>query len=365
MRIASALLQWYDLHHRKLPWRETTDPYAIWLSETMLQQTRVETVIPYYHRFLQAFPTIETLANADEADVLKLWEGLGYYQRVRNLHAGAKQVVKNHLGKLPRSIEGLLSIRGIGPYTAGAIGSIAYGLPVPAIDGNVNRVISRIHLLEENIAIPSVKRRLEALAQSHVPSVRPGDYNQAVMDLGASICTPGTPDCDQCPLQNQCQAFQEGDPAMLPVLPIKKPPQSSDYSVLLIQSPRGFLMTLRKEKLLHGMWVFPMIERTATSSQNEAASPDISVDQKKLLHFHLNIDMVPGSWKHAGESRHVFTHRIWNMKMFTCSIESVPDSLPEGWRWVSPEQMEQITIPTAMRGPRQMAQQLWSHGLQP
>ena len=215
--VSSLLLPWYDRCKRRLPWRDQPDPYATWVSETMLQQTRVETVLSYYPRFMTRFPTVQALAEAPLEDVLKLWEGLGYYRRAQNLHRGAQQVVRDFGGQLPRTPEALRTITGIGPYTAGAIASIAFGVSCPAVDGNVIRVVSRVAGVREDVGIPSVQRRIAETATAWVPQERPGDFNQALMDLGASLCCPGTPDCIKCPLASRCSALAEDDAELLPI----------------------------------------------------------------------------------------------------------------------------------------------------
>ena len=222
-KIAGLLLEWYDRCARTMPWRGIHDPYKTWVSETMLQQTRVETVIPYYFRFISRFPSLEDLAAANEQEVLKLWEGRGYYSRARNLLKGARQVMEQYGGILPKDPHLLRSISGIGPYPAGAVASIAYDVPVPAVDGNVCRVFSRLFGVRENIRLPEIRKSLESLAASAVPTERAGDYNQAVMDLGATVCVPGTPDCSKCPLSSLCDAFEKGDAADLPVIPGSAP----------------------------------------------------------------------------------------------------------------------------------------------
>ena len=198
------LIDWYKKSRRDLPWRRQNSAYEIWISEIMLQQTRVAAVIPYYGRFLSAFPTPAALADADDTLLMKLWEGLGYYSRARNLKRAARAIVERFGGELPRDYGALLTLPGIGDYTAGAIASIAYRIPVPAVDGNVIRVVCRLMDIRENTGIPSVQRTIAEHAASLVPADRPGDFNQAMMDLGATICVPGTPDCDRCPLQIHC-----------------------------------------------------------------------------------------------------------------------------------------------------------------
>jgi len=334
-QIAPLLLAWYDRHARTLPWRGIHDPYRTWVSETMLQQTRVETVIGYYARFLQRFPTVAELAAAPEDDVLKMWEGLGYYSRARNLHKGAKQVVTEYGGVIPASVEELRKISGIGPYTAGAIASIAFDQPVPAVDGNVIRVVSRLRGIRENVGIPSVRRALEGEAAALVPAERPGDFNQAVMDLGATICTPGTPACEKCPLQAECDAYAAGDAVDLPVLPRKNPPKVFDYTVCLIFSGDRVLMRQRTEAMLRGLWVFPMIEGTPTPRQLPSAV-------RKLT------KLAVSGVESAGEAKHVFTHQIWQMQLYTMSVPE-DAAAPAGYRFIPVEEMDDLAIPTAVK----------------
>ena len=334
-RIAPLLLAWYDLHARTLPWRGIHDPYRTWVSETMLQQTRVETVLGYYERFLQRFPTVADLAAAPEDDVLKRWEGLGYYSRARNLHKGAKQVMADFGGVIPSDAEALRKISGVGPYTAGAIASIAFDQPVPAVDGNVIRVVSRLKGIRENVGVPSVRRALEGEAAALVPADRPGDFNQAVMDLGATICTPGTPACEKCPLQSECDAFAAGDAEELPVLPRKNPPKVLDYDVCLIFSGNRVLMRQRTEAMLRGLWVFPMMEGKHTLRQLPAAV-------KKQLKLPVT-DIQP-----AGEAKHVFTHQVWQMQLYAMSVPEDAQA-PAGYRFVPVGEMASLAIPTAVK----------------
>lgn len=334
-RIAPLLLAWYDQHARTLPWRGIHDAYRTWVSETMLQQTRVETVLGYYDRFLQRFPTIADLAAAPEDDVLKLWEGLGYYSRARNLHKGAQQVMADFGGTIPAEVDQLRRISGIGPYTAGAIASIAFDQPVPAVDGNVIRVVSRLTGIRENVGIPSVRRMLEAQAADLVPAQRPGDFNQAMMDLGATVCMPGTPACEKCPLHSLCDACAAGDAEDLPVLPRKNPPKVIDYAVCLIFSGDRVLMRQRTETMLHGLWVFPMVEGTPTLRQLPAAV-------KKLTKFAVT------DTQSAGEAKHVFTHQIWQMQLYTMHVSETADA-PAGYRFVPVKEMNSLAIPTAVK----------------
>ena len=329
--ISALLLAWYDENARTLPWRGIHDPYRTWVSETMLQQTRVETVRGYYDRFLARFPNVAALAAADEADVLKLWEGLGYYSRARNLHQAAQQVVRDFGGEMPHDVAQLRQLKGIGAYTAGAIASIAFDQRVPAVDGNVIRVVSRLSGIRENVGIPSVRRELEEKAASLVPVARPGDFNQALMDLGSAICVPGTPNCDACPLRLHCDAYDAGDAEDLPVLPQKNPPKPLDWDVLLIRSGDCILMRQRTETMLHGLWFFPMLPGHTDNPADFAAQ------------MHMNLHSI----RTAGEAKHVFTHQIWRMKLYT--MDAADENAPKGYRYVTLDEMNALTIPTAMK----------------
>ena len=332
--ISSVLLAWYDTNARVLPWRGFHDAYRTWVSEAMLQQTRVETVLSYYGRFLSRFPDLPSLAAAPESDVLKEWEGLGYYSRARNLWKGARQVVSEYGGILPREPEKLRKISGIGPYTAGAIASIAYDVPVPAVDGNVIRVLSRLFGIRSDVTEPDTRRRIETLAASLVPTERPGDYNQAVMDLGATVCVPGTPDCSRCPLSACCDAFHTGGASDLPLLPKARPQKVILYAVLLIRSEERVLMRQRTERLLQGLWCFPMLE-------GNFSMDGLAVQVQKKLHLSCS------NVNNAGSARHVFTHQIWEMQLYTMSAEASA-SAPAGYEFIPLDLLSLLPIPVAM-----------------
>ncbi len=337
--ISSSLLSWYDVHARVLPWRGIRNSYQTWVSETMLQQTRVETVIPYYHRFLAAFPTLSALASASEEEVLKLWEGLGYYSRARNLWLGARQVMREFEGTLPSDPARLQSIRGIGPYTSCAIASIAFGIPVPAVDGNVIRVVSRLFGIRENPLQRDIREKLEQIATSLVPSERPGDYNQAVMDLGAAICVPGTPDCDRCPLSSFCDAFRVGDAASLPLLPAARPPREIDYDLLILFSGSRVLLRRRTEKLLQGLWCFPLLEG------HHPADALPALVQKKLR-------LAVSGLTPEGQARHVFTHQVWRMNLYVGRVErktGAEMAAPAGYNWIESADFPALPVPTAVK----------------
>ena len=333
-KITSALLDWYDRCARVLPWRGFHDAYRTWVSEAMLQQTRVETVLSYYDRFLARFPSLSALASAPESDVLKAWEGLGYYSRARNLWLGARQVMEEYHGVLPDHPDLLVKIRGIGPYTAGAIASIAYDIPVPAVDGNVIRVMSRLYGIRTDALETETRRRIEALAASLVPAERPGDHNQAVMDLGATVCVPGTPDCSRCPLSAFCDAFRAGDAADLPVLPRARAPKVIPCSLLLIRSGDRILMRMRTERLLQGLWCFPLLEGVFSPEELHAQA------ERKL-----RLSLAP--LEEAGTARHVFSHQVWQMRIFETGAEASA-SAPAGYEFVPLSRLKDLALPAAM-----------------
>ena len=337
---ARLLLGWYDLHRRDLPWRGIRDPYATWVSETMLQQTRVETVLGYYRRFMERFPSLADLAAAEEAEVLKLWEGLGYYSRARNLLRGARQVAAEYGGVLPADPEALRGIAGIGPYTAGAVASIAYGLPVPAVDGNVIRVVSRLRGIRENVGVPSVRRALEKETAALIPPERPGDFNQALMDLGSGVCVPGTPDCDRCPLAGLCDACAAGDADELPLLPRRQPPKEERYDLLILEDGAGrVLLCQRTERMLQGLWVFPMVP-----GEHGAAALREEVERR--------LGVRPAGLKKLGEAKHVFTHRVWRMRLWLARYKG---EAPAGYLPADADTLRGLPMPAAVRAARQAA----------
>jgi A/G-specific adenine glycosylase len=255
-----ALLRWYDAQARDLPWRATPAPYAVWVSEIMLQQTQVATVLPYYERWMAQFPTVEALAAAPLDAVLKAWQGLGYYARARNLHKAAQQVVAAHGGQLPDSVEALLKLPGIGRYTAGAIASIAFGRRAAALDGNLKRVFARLTALEEPINRPAGERALWAIAETLLPEQRVGDWNQALMDLGATVCISGTPRCLLCPLRGLCEAQRQGKQDEIPHKIARKPrPHYTVTAGVIWDGAREHLLIAQRpeDKMLGGLWEFP------------------------------------------------------------------------------------------------------------
>ena len=339
--ITTRLLAWYDRNARELPWRGSRDPYKIWVSEIMLQQTRTETVAGYYARFLEAFPTVRDLAEADESAVLKAWEGLGYYSRARNLRAGAGQVMTEYGGRVPAEPSELMRIKGIGPYTAGAISSMAWNRPVPAVDGNVVRVVSRLYAIGESLGEPGVRKRIEKLAARLVPVERPGDHNQAMMDLGATVCVPGSPDCEACPLEALCEGARLGVAAELPKIPGARLPKEMLYDLILVYDGNRVLARKRTEKMLSGLWCFPMLEGWGNVEDREKEI----LERWGLETKHLQA---------RGTAKHVFTHQVWRMTLYE-AVLAEPTPAPDGYRWINADEMESQAWPAAMRAARKLA----------
>jgi len=340
MQIKDYLLNWYDVNARDLPWRGSGDPYKIWLSEIMLQQTRTETVIRYYERFLQHFPSVFALAEADEDTVLKLWEGLGYYSRARNLHRAAKLVAASG-GHFPDSIEGLQSLPGVGPYAARAIGSIAYGLCAPALDGNQMRVLSRC-LAEDRVLRTPFDLEQQALAL--ISRDRPGDYNQALMDLGSSICTAKKPKCTICPLRTLCRAYIEGDPERYPLRPAPVPKREEVRSIFLIETADGFCIQKRSGRLLGGLYEFPTLE-------GHLSPADAAAQLKELGFAELT------GFTRLTDAKHVFTHLIWRMQGWHVHAQRVPD----GMRIAGADDLSALAFPSAIRSYHAIACDLLNH----
>ena len=262
--LAAALLAWYPRHQRDLPWRHTRDPYAIWLSEVILQQTRVAQGLPYYQTFLAAYPTVQALAVAPEAEVLRYWQGLGYYSRARNMHRTAQQVVAENGGQFPGTYAELLKLRGIGPYTAAAIASFAFDEAVAVLDGNVYRVLARIFGLHSDIAAPSSRKEFQAVADQHIPASTPADFNQAIMEFGAIQCTPAKPDCLFCPMQASCWAFQHGQVALLPVKSKAKKARTRYFHYFVLRQGDDIYLRERGEKdIWQGLYDFALVETDA------------------------------------------------------------------------------------------------------
>lgn len=297
--IPAALGAWFDASARDLPWRRDRTPYAVWLSEVMLQQTRVETVVAYFHRFLSRFPDVRSLAEADVDDVLHLWSGLGYYRRARQLHLTAKEVTARYGGVFPAEAEALRSLPGVGAYTAGAVSSIAYGKKEPLVDGNVARVLARVEGIADPIKSPEAVRRLWATAARLVPDDRPGRFNEALMELGATVCTPRDPRCDACPLARFCVARQSGRERELPVPSEKRATPVVEAVAAVIFDADGHVLFARRREggLFGGLWEPPMIEGFSSPA---AARPAFTA---------LGLRLGAGGLTNAGQVTHVLTHR--------------------------------------------------------
>lgn len=313
-----ALLDWYRRSRRDLPWRRTDDPYAIWLSETMLQQTRVETVLPYYRRFLETLPTVRALAEAPESRVLSLWSGLGYYRRARMLHAAARRIVREHGGELPRDVEGLRGLEGVGEYTAGAVASIAYGVRAALVDGNVVRVLSRLFAVEDDASTSAGKARIWDIARDLVASAPgdPGDWNQALMELGATVCVPRSPACDGCPVRSFCAARARDRVDELPRTSAKRPAREVRRVALVLVSvdPGRILLARRRPGVLFGgLWEPPSVDGAADAAGRLAEQ--LGVEASAL--------------EPKGEVRHVLTHRLMHVTVLR-------GPLPAKRRWPVP-----------------------------
>ncbi|WP_248929734.1 A/G-specific adenine glycosylase [Paenibacillus hamazuiensis] len=402
------LLAWYRRHHRDLPWRRSRNPYHIWVSEIMLQQTRVETVIPYFERFIERFPTVEALALAPEDDVLKLWEGLGYYSRARNLQAAVREVHERYGGVVPSEKTEIASLKGVGPYTSGAILSIAYNKPEPAVDGNVMRVLSRYFLIEEDIMKPGTRTLMEKLAKELIPEGAAGDFNQAIMELGATVCTPRSPYCLTCPVRLGCTGHAEGREESLPVKKKAKPPRPEKRVVALVEGAgelagRILIRQRPQEGLLARMWELPHVEVAAhdaaaagaaargrgrtrgrvalepAEAEREpagaAAHSELASAQEAAaasaagaglpardagapaplpgLAGHLGAEGIaiePGEW--FMDAEHTFSHIHWDMKVYRCRLKQdwaagghLPQLTPYHYRWMAADELDRYAFP--------------------
>ena len=310
-RLPGALLPWYRENRRVLPWREEVSAYRTWVSEIMLQQTRVEAVKPYFERFMHALPDVKSLAECEEERLLKLWEGLGYYNRVRNMQIAAQTVMEQYDGKLPADYEKLLALKGIGHYTAGAIASIAYGIPVPAVDGNVLRILMRVSADNSDIMKQSVKTRVEQALQQVIPQDCAGSFNQALMELGAIVCVPnGEPLCDQCPWYSFCETRKRGLWQELPVKKKAKGRRIEERTVLVIRDGERVVLKRRPKKgLLAGLYEFPNEPGTLTEDEALRAVQD--------MHLH------PMRIQRLEEAKHIFSHVEWHMQGYMVEVDSL------------------------------------------
>lgn len=331
------LLDWFARERRDLPWRKDRDPYKVWVSEVMLQQTRVETVIPYFEKFMEQFPTLEALAEAEEDEVLKAWEGLGYYSRVRHLHAAVKEVKERYGGQVPDDPEQFSKLKGVGPYTVGAVLSLAYGVPEPAVDGNVMRVLSRLFFVTDDIAKPSTRKRFEQIVREIMAYENPGAFNEALIELGALVCTPRRPSCLLCPVQAYCQAFAEGVPEELPVKTKKTAVKQVALAVAVLADDEGCILIRKRSNtgLLANLWEFPGCETGGEEGKEKLG---------QMLHerYGLQIELAEpfASFDHA------FSHLVWRLTVYRGRlVDGGP--VEEPLRLVPGDELESYVFPVS------------------
>ena len=340
---AEQLLAWFTRGARDLPWRCERTPYRVWVAEVMLQQTRVEMVASYYERFLARFPTIQALADASLEEVLKVWEGLGYYARARNLHATARQVVTTRGGQFPDTFESLLALPGVGRYIAGAVASIAFGRDVVAVDGNARRVLCRVFGIREDVTRPAAQRKLESLATELLPPGRAGEFNESLMELGAIVCTPRSPRCDRCPLRDLCQAYVDGEPEALPMRrPRRRIPHYGVVAAVTVRTDGRVLVAQRNaDDMLGGLWEFPGGKR----EDGETLSECLVREMREELDVEVRVEELLTIVKHA------YTHFRITLHAFRCRLVSgEPRCLDcAAFRWVTPAELDALPMSVADR----------------
>jgi A/G-specific adenine glycosylase len=337
MKINGKIGRWYEKNRRELPWRHTRDPYRIWVSEVILQQTRVSQGLDYYNRFIESFPDVRSLAGAGEDAVLKAWQGLGYYSRARNLHHAAREIVERHNGRLPRTYGGLLGLKGVGAYTASAIASICYGEARAVVDGNVSRVIARLSGMKEAVNSSAGIRAVESLAgalmeEEMAAGGDPGTHNQAMMEFGALQCLPTAPGCTSCPLSGLCKAYQDGEVERIPVrIPKRRPVERWIY--FLIPLYRGDTWIIRRDgkDIWRSLYQFPAVESAAALPEGEIPG--------RLLTDGWTIRRI------SGPIRHQLTHRTIHARFIHAELETLPASLPPGWIRVPVDRLDEYPVP--------------------
>jgi len=342
-RLPVPLLEWFRDNARPLPWRDDPTPYHVWLSEIMLQQTRVAAVLDYYKRFLKEAPDITSLAALPEERLMKLWQGLGYYSRARNLQKAAKLIVEQYGGQFPSEYAAVRALPGVGDYTAGAICSIAFGQAVPAVDGNVLRVYARVCGDDGDISTPRMKKKVTLALEKVIPVHAPGTFNQALMELGATVCLPnGAPLCERCPAKEFCAALAEGRIAELPVKALKKPRRVEERTVWLIfHEDRVALRRRPGRGLLAGLWEFP----------NEQGSGP----------FPAQWGIEALSDEYAGQAKHIFTHIEWHMTLR--AVEAATNTLPPGWVWAGKDELaREYAVPNAFVRAVELTDERWNGG---
>lgn len=330
------LIDWFEKEQRSLPWRKNKDPYKVWVSEIMLQQTKVDTVIPYFNRFIEKFPTVDALAAADQQDVLKAWEGLGYYSRARNLQNAVREVVSEYGSKVPDDVDELGSLKGVGPYTKGAILSIAYDKPEPAVDGNVMRVMSRVLNIHDDIAKQRTRKIFEEAVREIIPEKNPSAFNQGLMELGALICTPKSPSCMLCPVQEHCAAFHEGIQEQLPVKSkAKKQKKIRYYAFVVVNDVEEVLIEKRPEDgLLANLWQFPMAIRDDVDIEHAAAW------------IHANYGIKVKLRNTLEPIKHIFTHLVWEVDVYQVQVLSGKLNQEQAV-FVAKDKLEEFPLPVS------------------
>ena len=336
-KIAKQLLDWYALNQRSFPWRDAAEPYAVWVSEIMAQQTRLETMLPYYHRWMERFPTVESLATASQQEVLSLWEGLGYYGRARNLHKAAKLVAKDFSGKLPASSAELVKLPGIGRYTAGAISSIAFGADEPVVDGNVKRVLARVLAIAEAVNTTAGEKQIWKAAEDHLPKGRAANYNQALMEFGALVCTTRNPQCEQCPLRVDCQAYLTGRQLDFPVrVSREKSPHYTVTAAVIRENDKVMIAQRAEDALLGGMWEFPGGKQEIGESLENCLKREINEE--------LGVKIKVG--KQLGIFKHAYTHFKVTLHAFDSQLVKGDLSLNvhQAVEWVSADSLSEFPM---------------------
>ena len=336
VKIVQPLVDWYRENKRDLPWRHNPDAYRVWISEIMLQQTRVEAVKGYYDRFLKALPTVKDLAEAEEDKLLKLWEGLGYYNRVRNMQKAAQQIMVDHEGIFPDTYEEILQLKGIGNYTAGAISAFAYGIPKPAVDGNVLRVISRITGSYEDIMKQSVRKKIENTLEQVIPSDAASDFNQGLIELGAIVCVPnGEPKCEECPVKEYCIACKEKLTTEIPVKKKAKARKIEERTILIFKDGKQIAIRKRPAKgLLAGLYEFPNVEGK------------LSMDE--VTEYSKKIGLMPVRVQELPEAKHIFSHIEWHMTGYEVIVDELEKTNEKGFLFIHPEEIrKEYSIPSA------------------
>lgn len=344
MAFQQKLIEWFDKNQRPLPWRRHYRPYAVWVSEIMLQQTQMDTVLPYFERWMKAFPDIRRLAKADEKKVLKLWEGLGYYSRARNLHAGAKLIVEKYGGEFPEDFESILELKGVGRYTAGAIASIAFNRKRPIVDGNIYRVLARLYAIAKPVDVPKNQGEFWRLQEKLIPPGQARNFNQALMEFGALVCTPQNPACPVCPLQGHCRAFKEGDAERYPVRSGRRKTVKVEAAALALKKDGKYLLRLRPVgSIMGGLWEFPewKLGRDKTIRLDEKLNRLKRLAKKEFGTNSLSVE-------HAGRIKRNYTHHLETMDVFSAEVvHSVKPKTDWNHVWASPKEFVRYPFSSA------------------